>query len=54
MIVSHDAYLSRLSDVHKFPEFEDRKKVRTFYGVEMNDWWVSDFTVDELKKLRIK
>ena len=54
VIVSHDSYLSRVSDVEKFRNFKDRRKVRTLDGEEKHDWWISDFTVKELKKLTIK
>ena len=54
MLVSHDVYLSRVSNIANFPEFADRKKERTYNGVVMNDWWISDFTIPELKLLGIR
>lgn len=49
LIVCHDVFLSTVSDIADFPQYLDRKKTRIFYGEEKNDWWISDFTVDELK-----
>jgi glycerophosphoryl diester phosphodiesterase len=54
VLVSHDVYLSRVSNVADFPEFAERKKERTYQGKILNDWWVSDFTVPELKRLGVK
>lgn len=52
-IVCHDVFLSKVSDVAQHPEFADRKKIRELYGKEMNDWWIMDFSQEELETLRI-
>lgn len=54
LIVCHDVFLSTVTDIADFPQYYNRKKTRIFYGQEKNDWWISDFTVDELKKLKVK
>jgi hypothetical protein len=36
------------------PEFQERKIKRTLDGKEKDDWWIQDFTVQELKKLGIR
>lgn len=50
LVARHDAYLSGSTDIADHPEFADRK--RTMRGKE--DWWVFDFTLDELKTLRAR
>lgn len=49
LVVSHDAYLSRESDIADHPEFADRK--REFDN--KTDWWIFDFTFAELETLRV-
>jgi glycerophosphoryl diester phosphodiesterase len=56
IVIFHDRYLSELTNVAEVPEFADRK--RTFVDdarkqEEREDWWVRDFTCEELKRLRI-
>jgi glycerophosphoryl diester phosphodiesterase len=48
LVARHDAYLSTTTNVAEHPEFADRR--REFLG--RNDWWVFDFTLDELRILR--
>jgi glycerophosphoryl diester phosphodiesterase len=50
LIVRHDPYLSTSTDIADRPEFADRR--RTLMGRE--DWWVMDFTADELRALRVR
>ncbi len=50
LIVRHDPYLSTSTDIADRPEFADRR--RTLMGRE--DWWVMDFTADELRSLRVR
>lgn len=49
-VARHDTYLSSTTDVADHPEFADRK--RTIRGLE--DWFVFDFTLAELKTLRAR
>ena len=53
IIVFHDPYLSRVTDIEKFPEFKDRRRVRDYKGQPLNDFFTIDFTLEELKKLSI-
>lgn len=50
LIVRHDPYLSTSTDIAERPEFADRR--RSLMGRE--DWWVMDFTADELRSLRVR
>ena len=50
LVARHDGYLSGTTDIADHPEFADRK--RKIQGKE--DWFVFDFTLDELKTLRTK
>jgi glycerophosphoryl diester phosphodiesterase len=50
LIVRHDPYLSTSTDVSERPEFADRRVERN--GRE--DWWVMDFTAEELRTLRAR
>ncbi len=50
LVARHDAYLSSTTNVADLPEFASKK--RMFMGKE--DWFVFDFTLDELKRLRAR
>lgn len=52
MVARHEPMIGSTTNVASFPEFADRKTKRIVDGVEYNDWFVSDFTLQELKKLR--
>ncbi|CAD8158167.1 unnamed protein product [Paramecium octaurelia] len=52
-IVCHDTFLSLVSDVKKHYKFENRKQSRILYDKVKLDWWISDFTFEELKELRL-
>lgn len=57
IIIFHDRYLSQLTNIEEIVEFKDRKSVFVEDGVkleEREDWWVKDFTCEELKKLKIR
>ena len=49
LVCLHDAYLSRTTNIETIPKFSDRKQWRKYEGVPYNDWWVVDFTLEELK-----
>ena len=36
------------------PEFANRKRDGINDGVQLNDWWVSDFTLQEIQKLKLR
>ncbi|TRO95724.1 glycerophosphodiester phosphodiesterase [Glycocaulis profundi] len=50
LIVRHDPYLSTSTDIAHRPEFANRR--RALMGRE--DWWVMDFTAEELQSLRAR
>lgn len=56
IIVFHDRYLSKLTNVKELLEFEN-KKVEYVNDVmkatAKSDWWVKDFTLEELQKLKV-
>jgi glycerophosphoryl diester phosphodiesterase len=52
-IVCHDAFLSLVSNINKNEKYLNRKCTRTLYGKEKEDWWISDFTLSELKELNL-
>lgn len=53
LAVRHDTYLSTTTNVASKPEFASRKRRSTDPEYEGRvDWWVSDFTMAELKTLR--
>ena len=47
LIVRHDPYLSTSTDVADRPEFADRRNI----WLDRDDWWVVDFTAEELASL---
>ena len=49
LVCLHDAYLSRTTNVASISKFNGRKQWRNYEGVRYNDWWVVDFTLEELK-----
>ena len=52
MIARHEPMIGATTDVAEHPEFADRKTKRMVDGVEYDDWFASDFTLAEIKKLR--
>ncbi len=50
LVVRHDNYLSTTTDVEDHPEFAARKRKLA----EREDWFVEDFTLQELKTLRAR
>lgn len=52
LIIRHDRYLSTSTDVADHPEFAGRQMVKE--GREEADWFVEDFTLDEIQTLRAR
>lgn len=50
LVARHDRYLSTTTNVADHPEFADRRRV----SGGRNDWWVEDFTLEELRTLRAR
>ncbi|KAJ1917568.1 hypothetical protein H4219_003131 [Mycoemilia scoparia] len=58
VVCHHDEFLSGLTNVADFPEFADRKRNYTWsYDKYVNtayDWFIVDFTYEELSRLRVR
>ena len=52
LVVRHDRYLGKSTDVADHPEFAARQVVKP--GKSEADWWVEDFTLAEIKTLRAR
>ena len=54
LLVMHDPYLSRVTNIVDFPEYATRKSTRFVANKTVNDYFTDDFTLEEIKKLSIK
>ena len=54
LVARHEPIIGDTTDVADRPEFAGRKVARKLDGVDVSNWWVSDFTLAELKTLRAK
>jgi glycerophosphoryl diester phosphodiesterase len=54
LVARHEPMIGDTTDVADRPEFANRKRVRKLDGVDVDNWWASDFTLAELKTLRAK
>lgn len=62
MIVTHDAYMSRATNIAELEQFADRKRKRVLeyekdsqlVEEERDDWWVMDFTLEELQQVKVR
>lgn len=52
LVVRHDPVLTDSTDILKHPKFADRKRTVKLGAIEITDFFVSDFTLAELKILR--
>ncbi|NVD98427.1 glycerophosphodiester phosphodiesterase [Massilia sp. BJB1822] len=52
LVARHEANLSETTDVARRPEFAGRRARKTIDGETHEGWFVDDFTLAELKKLR--
>lgn len=52
LIARHEPMLSKTTDIALHPEFKDRKVKRMVDGVEHEDWFTSDFLLEEIKTLK--
>ncbi|KAL1924162.1 uncharacterized protein VTP21DRAFT_7197 [Calcarisporiella thermophila] len=57
LVCFHDLSLGGTTNVAELPEFASKKASRTYYNGEKNvtedDWFVQDFTLEELRKLKV-
>ena len=54
LVARHEPFIGETTDVADRPEFAGRKTKRRLDGIEVDNFWVSDFTLAELKTLRAK
>lgn len=54
LVARHERALSVSTDVADRPEFASRKTVKQVNGRPVEDWFVEDFTLSELKSLRAR
>ena len=52
LVSRHESALGDTTDVASRAEFADRRTRRSVDGVESEDWFVEDFDLDELRRLR--
>ena len=52
LVARHEPNFGATTDVSQRPEFASRKTTRTVDGQSVNDWFVQDFSLAELKTLR--
>lgn len=52
LVVRHEPNISTTTNVAQLPQFASRKRKAVIDGVEEEGWFVSDFTLAELKQLR--
>lgn len=54
LVVRHENEISGTTDVAERPEFADRKVSKFIDGVPHTGWFTEDFTLEEIKTLRVK
>lgn len=53
-LVMHDPYLTRITNIKELPQFATRYSKRAYNGANKTDWWTDEFTLAELKTIKIK
>jgi glycerophosphoryl diester phosphodiesterase len=54
LIARHENEISQTTDIAKHSEFANRKTTKLIDGVSMTGWFTEDFTIAEIKRLRVK
>ena len=54
VLVMHDPFLTRITNIRDKSEFETRHNTREYGGKMKTDWWTDNFTLNELRTLGIK
>ena len=54
LVCVHQPYLSSVTNIAQLPQFMSRKKRLIYEGKEIEDWFTFDFTLAELKTLKVK
>jgi glycerophosphoryl diester phosphodiesterase len=52
LVARHEPFIDGTTNVASLPEFASRKTTRTLDGVPTTGFWVCDFTLEELKRIR--
>jgi len=45
LLVMHDPFLTRITNIKQKPEFATRYETREYNGARKTDWWTDQFTV---------
>ena len=54
LLCLHEAYLSSVTNIESLPEFENKRRSLDYENKKkLDDWWVTDFTWEELQQLRL-
>ncbi len=54
LVIRHEPMLSGTTNVSEIADFASKKTTKNVDGKEITDWFVSDFTLAEIKQLRAK
>ncbi|WP_420143943.1 glycerophosphodiester phosphodiesterase [Sphingobium sp.] len=54
LVARHENEIGGTTDVADHPEFADRKTTKTIDGMQMTGWFTEDFTLAELRTLRVR
>jgi glycerophosphoryl diester phosphodiesterase len=54
LIARHEPMLGATTDVADRAAFADKRRTRKLDGIDITDWFASDFTLEEIKQLRAK
>lgn len=54
LVVRHEPMLSGTTNVSEVPAFASKKTTKNIDGAMITDWFVSDFTLAEIKQLKAK
>jgi glycerophosphoryl diester phosphodiesterase len=54
LVARHENEIGGTTDIATRPRFRDRRARRVVDGVEIEGWFTEDFTLDELKSLRVR
>lgn len=54
LVARHENEIGGTTDVAMHPQFEDRKRTQYIDGVDVSGWFTEDFTLAELKTLRVR
>ena len=52
LIVRHDVFLSRSTNVASISKFAHKKSTKIVDGISIEDWFAIDFSLDEIKELK--